>query len=147
MLKGILKVLDEKDMELLHGKILEILEKTGMKISSRLLLEALANAGCKVDFKTEHVWFKPEIVEKQIGLQEDRYKMVRSSLTDPFCERLPKDDVALPDEFRVDYGFNVVWMYDYPSGKYRVPTAKDQIDMIKLGNAIEEVKVVNIPFV
>ena len=95
MLKGILKVLDEKDMELLHGKILEILEKTGMKISSKLLLEALANAGCKVDFKMEHVWFKPEIVEKQIGLQKDRYKMVRSSLTDPFCERLPEDDVAL----------------------------------------------------
>jgi trimethylamine--corrinoid protein Co-methyltransferase len=147
VLKGILKVLDKKEMDLLHGKILEILEETGLKISSKLLLNALSDAGCKVDFKEDRIWFKPELVEKQIGMQKDRYKIVRSSLTDPFCKRLPEDDVALPDDFRVDYGFNVVWMYDYPSGKYRVPTIKDQIDMIKLGNAIKEVKVVNIPFV
>ena len=73
--------------------------------------------------------------------------MVRSSLTDPFCRKLPLDDVAWPDDFRIDYGFNVVWMYDYPSGRYRLPTEKDQIDMISLGDALDEVKVVNIPFV
>lgn len=147
MLKGILRVLDNNEMDLLHEKILEVLEQTGLKISSTLLLGALSDAGCKVDFNEERVWFKPDLVEKQIGEQRGRYKMVRSSLTDPFCKELPAEDVAWPDDFRVDYGFNVVWMYDYPSGKYRAPRVKDQIDMIKLGNALEEVKVVNIPFI
>ena len=41
MLKGILKVINEKEMEFLHEKILEVLEETGLRISSRLLLEAL----------------------------------------------------------------------------------------------------------
>ena len=147
MLEGILKVINRQDMDLLHEKILELLEKTGMKLSSRLLLEALSDAGCKVDMKNEHVWFKPDVVEKQIFEQKDRYKMVRSSLTDPFCREIPEDDVAWPRDFRIDYGFNVVWLYDYPSGKYKTPTIQDQVDMIKLGDAIPEVKVVNIPFV
>jgi trimethylamine--corrinoid protein Co-methyltransferase len=147
MLRGILKVLDKDQMDLLHEKILDVLEKTGLKISSRLLLEVLADTGCRVDFKEERVWFNPELVEKQIGDQNGRYKMVRSSLTDPFCREIPENDVAWPEGFRVDYGFNVVWMYDYPGGTYRVPTVKDQIDMIHLGDALEEVKVVNIPFV
>jgi trimethylamine:corrinoid methyltransferase-like protein len=86
-------------------------------------------------------------VEKQIDMKSDRYRLVRSSLTDPFCSEMPVDDVAFPDDFRINYGFNVVWMYDYPSEKYRLPTKQDQIDMIKLGDAIEAVKVVNTPFV
>jgi trimethylamine--corrinoid protein Co-methyltransferase len=147
MLKGILKVIDKKDMDLLHEKIMDVLEKTGMKLSSRLLLEALAGAGCRVDMEHEHVWFKPDVVEKQISVQKDRYRMVRSSLTDPFCREIPEDNVAWPDDFRIDYGFNVVWMYEYPSGRYRLPTVEDQVDMIKLGDAIDEVNVVNIPFV
>ena len=78
-------------------------------------MKLYGDAGCRVDFKEERVWFKPDIVEKQIGMQKDRYKMVRSSLTDPFCKELPEDDIAWPEDFRVDYGFNVVWMYDYPT--------------------------------
>ena len=147
MLKGILKVLDSKDMDMLHEKTMEVLEQTGMKISSPLLLEALAGAGCKVDMKEERVWFRPDIVERQIGGQKNRYRLVRSSLTDPFCRELPQDDVAWPQDFRIDYGFNVVWMYDYPEGRYRLPTKKDQVDMIRLGDALQEVKAVNIPFV
>lgn len=147
MLKGIIKVLDNTDMGALHQAVLDVLEKTGLKIDGLFLLKALAEAGCKVDFKKKRAWFKPEIVEKQLQKQRNRYKLVRSSLTYPFCKDLPKNDTAIPGEFCVDYGFNVVWLYDYPSGKYKNPTIQDQIDMIKLGDAIDSVKYVNIPFV
>lgn len=147
MLKGILKVIDDEQMGLLHEGVLEVLEKTGLKIDGDFLLKALAEAGCKVDFEKKRAWFKPDIVEKQIAYQRGRYKMVTSSRWYPFCKEMPENDVAWPDEFSVDYGHNVVWMYDYPSGKYREPTIKDQVEMIKLGNAIEAVKAVSIPLI
>jgi trimethylamine:corrinoid methyltransferase-like protein len=53
MLKGIIRVLDNDDLDLLHLSILEVLEKTGLKIDGRFLLEALSDAGCRVDFKNK----------------------------------------------------------------------------------------------
>ena len=111
------------------------------------LLRALADAGCRVDFAAKRAWFKPEIVERQIAAQRDRYKMVRSSLWYPFCRCLPEDDVAIPDEFIVDYGYATPWIYDYPRGEFRKPTAQDQVEMIRLGNALPCVKAVNAPFI
>ena len=100
MLKGIIKVLDSDDLELLHQSVLVVLEKTGLKIDGRFLLEALSDAGCRVDFKNNRAWFKPEIVEDQIRNQKDRYKLVRSSLTYPFCRwQIQKPDYSGPDRY------------------------------------------------
>ena len=118
MLKGILKVANDEKMELLHQGILEVLETTGLQIKGDFLLAALADAGCKVDFKKHRAWFKPEIVEKQILYQRDRYKMVRSSIWYPFCREIQENDVAWPDDFTIDYGFGAINIYDYQSGKY-----------------------------
>ncbi len=86
MIKGILKVINDKQIDFLHSSILEVLEKTGLKISGDFLLKTLADYGCRVDFKENRVWFKSELVEKQIAYQKDRYRMVRSSLWYPFCK-------------------------------------------------------------
>lgn len=147
MLKGLLRVLDESQMERIHEATLRVLEKTGLVIRGRFLLEALAEAGCSVDFESQRVWFTPDVVETQIEGQRDRYKMVRSSLWCPFCREMPADDVALPDEFTCDYGFATPSIYDYPSGVFRSPTVQDQIDMIKLGDALECVRAVCAPFI
>jgi trimethylamine--corrinoid protein Co-methyltransferase len=134
-------------MEQIHQAVLQVLEKTGLQIRGQFLLEALADAGCRVNFDTHRAWFKPDLVERQIRAQKNRYKKVRSSLWFPFCSQLPDNDVAWPDEFTLDYGFGTPFIYDYPTGTYRKPTAQDQIDMIKLGHALPEVKAVNAPFV
>ena len=147
MIQGLLKVIDREQMERIHAGILHVLEKTGLQIKGAFLLRALADAGCRVDFAGDRAWFKPELVERQIAAQRDRYKMVRSSLWYPFCQRLPDDDVAVPDEFAVDYGHATPWLLDYPQARYRKPTARDQIEMIRLGNALECVKAVNAPLV
>jgi trimethylamine--corrinoid protein Co-methyltransferase len=147
MLKGILRALDADQMETLHRGALRVLEGTGLQIQGEFLLRAAADAGCKVDFAAHRAWFKPELVERQIAAQRDRYKLVRSSLWYPFCRSLPELDVAIPDEFVVDYGYTTPWIYDYPEGRYRKPTIQDQVDMIRLGNALPGVKAVNSPLI
>jgi trimethylamine--corrinoid protein Co-methyltransferase len=124
-----------------------VLERTGLLIRGEFLLRALADAGCKVDFAKQRAWFTPDVVERQIGAQKGRYGLVRSSLWYPFCNQMPKDDVAVADEYTVDYGFTTPSVYDYPAGTYRAPTARDQKEMILLGNAIPAVKAVSAPFI
>jgi trimethylamine--corrinoid protein Co-methyltransferase len=147
MIQGILRVIGKSEMERVHGAALDVLEHTGLILRGRFLLEALAEAGCRVDFRKERAWFPPDLVEKQIQAQRDRYRMVRSSLWYPFCREMPESGAAWPDEFTVDYGFGTPVLYDYPEGKYRSPTQADQVTMIKLGDALEPVRAVCAPFI
>ena len=147
MLSGRLRAVDSNQIDRLHHGALQVLERTGLQIQGEFLLHALADAGCRVDFRNHRAWFKPELVEKQIAAQRDRYKMVRSSLWYPFCREMPVDGVSVPETFTVDYGFATPWIYDYPQGRYRKPTVQDQIDMIKLGDALPSVAAVNAPLI
>jgi len=146
-LKGLLRVIASEQMDHLHEGALRVLETTGLQIRGRFLLQALAEAGCKVDFEKQRAWFKPDLVEKQIAAQRGRYRMVRSSLWYPFCREMPAGDVAWPDEWCADFGFATPVIYDYPSGTYRSPAAQDQAEIIRLGNALPEVKAICAPFV
>lgn len=147
MLTGTLRVLDDDQMAQLHQGALDVLEKTGLRLHGEFLLRALADAGCRVDLPARRAWFKPDLVERQMAAQRGRYKMVRSSLSHPFCRNLPEEDVAVPEEFTVDYGYAAPWMYDYPQARFRAPTIQDQVDMIRLGNALASVKAINAPFI
>jgi trimethylamine--corrinoid protein Co-methyltransferase len=147
MLKGLLRVLEPEQMEKLHRGTLAVLERTGLRIQGEFLLRALADAGCRVDFGARHAWLPPELVERQLAAQRDRYRMVRSSLWYPFCRSLPADHVAVPQEFIVDFGYAAPWLYDYPQGRFRRPTIQDQVDMIRLGEALPSVKAVNAPLI
>jgi len=147
MLKGLLRAVEPEEMERLHRGALEVLERTGLRIQGEFLLRALAGAGCRVDFAARRAWFRPDLVERQIEAQRDRYRMVRSSLWYPFCRSLPAADVAMPEEFIVDYGYAAPWIYDYPQSRFRKPAIQDQVEMIRLGEALPCVKAVNAPFI
>lgn len=147
MLKGLLRVCAPGELDLLHHGALEVLDRTGLRIQGEFLLRALAGAGCRVDLAAHRAWFRPELVERQIAAQRGRYTMVRSSLWYPFCRSLPDDDVAMPAEFVVDYGYATPWIYDHVQRRYRTPTAEDQVEMIRLGNALPCVKAVNAPLI
>jgi trimethylamine--corrinoid protein Co-methyltransferase len=147
MLQGFLKAVEPYQTERLHRGVLEVLERTGLQIQGEFLLQALADVGCRVDFKRHRVRFDPALVERQVAAQAGRYKMVRSSLWYPFCESLPENDVAVPEEFTVDYGYATPWLYDEAQGGYRRPTAADQVQLIRLGNALPQVRAVNTPVI
>jgi trimethylamine--corrinoid protein Co-methyltransferase len=61
--------------------------------------------------------------------------------------QLPEEDVAAPAEFIVDYGYAAPWIYDYPQQRFRKATIQDQVDMIRLGDALASVKAVNAPLI
>ena len=83
MLQGRLRTIGTDQMEQIHAAVLQVLAKTGMQIRGRFLLEALAGAGCRVDLDKQRAWFKPDLVERQIAAQRNRYQKVRSSLWYP----------------------------------------------------------------
>jgi trimethylamine--corrinoid protein Co-methyltransferase len=147
VLKQLLRVLDDEQLDRIHAAALRVLETTGLQIHGPFLLRALVEAGCRVDFARQRAWFRPELVEQQIGAQRGRYRMVRSSLWHPFCRELPEQDVAWPDAFSVEFGFGAPWLYDVADGRFRSPGQRDQIEMIRLGDALEPVKAVCAPFV
>jgi trimethylamine--corrinoid protein Co-methyltransferase len=147
MIHGRLQALTPDECDRLHAGALAILQRTGLQIQGKFLLEVLADAGCQVDFAAHRVWFKPELVERQIAAQRGRYQMVRSSLWYPFCRQLPEDAPAIPREFLVDYGYTTPWVFDYPQRRYRRPSVDDQIAAIQLGNALECVAAINAPYI
>ncbi|MBT3320637.1 MAG: hypothetical protein HN389_12830 [Clostridia bacterium] len=147
MINGMLKIAEDKDLDTLHEAILTVLQNTGMRFESRSLLASLAERGLEVDFDKRVVRFAPHIVEKQIEAQANRYKMVRSSLWHPFCKQQKKDDISVPDEFSCDYGHGAPSIYDYTAKAVRKPGLQDQVDMIKLGNALDCVKAICAPFI
>ena len=147
MLHGYLRVINEEQMERLYQGALHVLERTGLQIQGDFLLRALADAGCKVDMAACRAWFEPELVDKQIAAQRGRYKIVRSSLSYPFCSELPDDAIAASEHFAVDYGYATPWIFDYRAQRYRKPTIQDQVEMIKLGNALDSVEAINSPLI
>ena len=147
MLHGMLKVLDDEGLDRIQAGALDVLEKTGMQIRGEFLLRALAEAGCRVDFEACRAWFRPDVVERQLAAQRGRHRMVRSSLCHPFCREMPTDDVAIPDELAVSYGFATPAVYDWPARAFRDATTRDQIDFIRLGDALDEVKSVCTPVI
>ncbi len=147
MLCGALRALDSEQIDRLRDGALHVLERTGLQIQGEFLLRVLADAGCRVDFGEHRAWINPDLVERQIEAQRDRYKMVRSSLWYPFCREMPADRIAAPESFTVDYGFATPWIFDYPERRYRKPTVQDQVDMIRLGQALPNVAAVNAPLI
>ncbi|HRU05634.1 MAG TPA: trimethylamine methyltransferase family protein [Candidatus Brocadiia bacterium] len=147
MLKGILRVLDNTQMDRIHQGALRILQETGLLIRGPFLLQALADAGCRVDHAAQRAWFPPDLVEKQIAPQRGRYQMVRSSLWYPFCPQLPAGDVAFAPQLTCDYGFTTPSVYDLDTGLSRPATSKDQLNFIRLGNAIPEVRAICAPVI
>jgi trimethylamine--corrinoid protein Co-methyltransferase len=147
MIHGRLQVLTPEDCDRLHAGALTVLQRTGLQIQGKFLLQALADAGCKVDFAAHRVWFKPDLVERQVAAQRGRCAMVRSSLWYPFCRQLPEDSPAIPATFMVDYGYTTPWIFDYPQRRYRKPTTGDQIEAIRLGNALDCVAAINAPYI
>jgi len=147
MLTGILRVASGEELDKLHNGVLHVLENLGLKLNSPKLLTALGERGCEVDIAAGTVKFKPETVEAEIARQSGRYKMVRSSLWFPFCTEEKPDTVSWPDTFGCDYGYATPSIYDYEADLTREPTAKDQVDMIRLGDALEGVGAVNAPFI
>jgi len=73
MINGIIRLLSESDMKLIHDGALEILESVGMKIFHSESCDILKKAGCLVDEENCHVRFPKKIVDEAVIHMKELY--------------------------------------------------------------------------
>lgn len=137
-----LTVLNTPEMEQIHRASLDILTEPGMKIMEDSLLRALEKAGAKVDDRTEQVRFPPEPVKEVLaGIREEiesgkRFPVLNGAVCSFTDGRLA-----------AKFGGACCNYYDWEAGANREPTPTDVIRMLRLGEALPEVRHVGNPVI
>ncbi len=129
-------------MEQIHTAALALLADPGMRIMEEGLLRSLARAGAPVDFDTQQVRFPGELVEETLAsIQED----MKAGVTFPVLNGVVSSftDGAIAAKF----GGACCSYYDWGSRQEREPNRSDVVDMLRLGEAIPDVRHVGNPVI
>jgi len=134
-----IRLLSPEEMDRVHAASLRLLEDPGMKLHSAPLLDALAARGAKVDFDQRVVRFPTELVEQT--LREVRADRDRPTL--PYSiHALSSLDAS---EYGTSFGGGCISFFDYPARRSGEATVQNMVDMLQLGQALDEVKTVGSP--
>lgn len=138
-----LQVLEDKDLEKIHDFSLEVLQEPGMKMINDRMLNALSKKGAKVDLDKKIVKFTPEIINEAVDLIKSDYSKNRipKYLNGVTSEKTEDKDI------QAKFGGACIQYFDWDQKKYRDPEEMDLINMVKLGQALDEVKTVGNPVV
>jgi trimethylamine---corrinoid protein Co-methyltransferase len=153
---GMIRVLTDDDMDLLHRSALRVLHEIGMRIEHPVALKYLEAAGCRVDFDTSTVKFPPEVVEHAVSNLRRDFDW-RSPKADPaghrYPERVPMRYTAMyfssmprrvRSNFDVNAGGFTVFIYDL-DGRRRVANLSDVRDSIRLADALDNIDLIGLP--
>jgi len=145
-IKGLIKVLTNEEMELLHRATVEVLSEIGMKINCEEALDYLSSYGCKVERSTKIVKFPPNIVEKAIHAMKKSYLVQKEELKMPvrytqiyFSTRARK----LHNDFTTSTGGFPVYIYDLDN-KRRKANLEDVISSIRLADALNNIDLIGL---
>jgi len=130
---GRLKVGSDDDLVRLNDAAWRVLERTGFKVHSTRLLQKLAEMGACVDDGTMIATFPRALLDERLG-----------------CGLLPEpseEAIAVAQDYRVSLGEVCFFLYDWETGERRRATRQDTVDMIRLGDAIPEVRTISTPVV
>jgi len=137
-----LRVLDDKELQLLHESSLRLLADPGMKIMVPGFLEALEAKGAKVDHESQVVTFPERLVEETL----EKARQERETATRlPFSWHDNFDLSSRPAEVCASFGGACLYFYDYQHDCIRETTADDMLKMVRLGEALPDVKSVGNP--
>ncbi len=142
-MKANFKLLEEKELNKIHDYTLKVLEDPGMKIMNQTMLKKLKDRGAKVDFDNQIVSFPPFLIEETLSLMKEDIKKGRV----PIFMNGVTSEITDSDEIQAKFGGACPQYLDWAKKQYRYPTELDLINMVKLGEAIEEVKKVGNPVV
>ncbi|MDO8685720.1 MAG: trimethylamine methyltransferase family protein [Clostridiales bacterium] len=132
-----LKVLSQKDMDLIHQSSLDVLEKIGLIVESRKVLDILKEGGCDVDYDTQLVKFPKKVVKKCIKTLPSKINLY---------DRDGNLAITLGDGGRYcASGHNAVFTLLDESGARRDSTVKDVEDFAIISDYLSEVDVVGVP--
>jgi trimethylamine:corrinoid methyltransferase-like protein len=158
---GLISVLTEDEMELIHNSALRVLAEVGMRIEHEEALATLNAAGCHVDFQRREVRFPPDVVENAIGrMRKDfavpqeasdvsygresrgrRPQRVPMRYTAMYFSSMPR---RINRSFDVNTGGFTLFVYDL-QGTRRLATIKDVRDSIRLADALDNIDMVGLP--
>lgn len=137
------KVFEDAQLDKIHDYSLKLLEEPGMRIMSEKMLESLASKGAKVDFSSKTVRFHSGLIEETIDLmrkdvKEGRIPVYLNGVTSEFTGK---------SGIQAKFGGACVQFLDWENQVFRDPTEDDLVNMVKLGQALQEVATVGNPVV
>ena len=143
-ISGLIQILDDGEMELLHRSALRVLAEVGMRVRHTEALGALEARGCRVDFDLQEVKFPPEVVEQAVArLRRDFSPTAAPNGDGPsprHAERVPMRYTAMyftsmprciRPNFDVNCGGFSPFIYDL-AGNRRPATLQDVRDGVRL---------------
>ncbi|GEM_PF-2042795 len=127
--KGSIKIFSKEELELIHNASLELLADLGMKFVEKEFLVALEKKGCNVDYKSMKARFPRSVIEETL-------RLMRKDM-----EKRPAMTAQGELEFRYTIpGLPAVKIHDYDKGEIREGTERDALQIIRLADALEEIK-------
>ncbi len=138
-----LRVLEDKDLEKVHDYSIKVLQEPGMKIMNDNMLDALLKKGAKVNTGEKIVQFTPKIINEAVDLIKGDYAKGRIP---KYLNGVTSEKTEIQD-IQAKFGGACIQYFDWDQKVYRDPAEKDLIDMVKLGQALGEIRTVGNPVV
>jgi len=147
---GLVRVLQEEEMQRLHGAAVQVLERVGMVIDHNRALECLREAGCCVDFEHRHVTFPAEVTERAVAKMRKSFTLAdRQGVEMPvrFSQiYFSSAPMRVHHSFTVNAGGFVPHVLDL-EGNRRPATIQDVRDAIRLIDGLEHIDMTGLPLV
>lgn len=135
--KQMLRVLEDSDIEAIHGASLQVLEKTGVLVNSDQVLSLLQRKGLDVDKEAKRVRMAESVVMESVKKCRNNFK---------FYARNEKYTIdAVDGRTKVGPGAECVWYIDPQSDQARRPSLRDGIFACRLLDAMPEVNIAYVP--
>ncbi len=135
--RQMLKVLDESDLEKIHGASLTVLGKTGVLVNSADALGVLKKHGLDVDEKTKIVKMPESIVMEAVKSSAKNFKFHARSAKNTF--------EAVDGKTKIGPGAEAVYYVDPDTGIARNATLEDGIKCCRIMDSMENVKIAYVP--
>ncbi len=132
LIGGIYKPLRDQQIEIIHQKSLDILEQVGIGYEEDLeALEMLGKEGCKIDSIARKVFIPRDLVIKMVNKAPGEFTL---------HSRDGKNDLFLgKDRVYAGTGGTTVSIFDIETGKVRGTLLKDQYNISKLVDTLDNI--------
>ncbi|MDH4122852.1 MAG: trimethylamine methyltransferase family protein [Thermoplasmata archaeon] len=127
-----MKFLDKREEDLVHSYSIRCLNEMGVLVRSPSVLKMLGDAGASIDEKTMVAKIPESMVNEAISKAPKNFTLY---------SRDGKHDLSLPTESYpyISTTGLAVYIRDIDTGKNRDSTRKDIADMVKVGDALDQI--------
>lgn len=135
--KGMLRVLENDQLEAIHGATLRVLGETGVLVNSDPALDLLQKKGLTVDRKTKIVKMPESIVMEAVKSCKKNFK---------WHARSEKNTIEVADgKTKIGPGAECVHFIDPFTDEVRSPTLQDGIMSCRLMDALDNMQIAYVP--